>query len=578
MSETDHVHKVRLTKAQRLKRLLLAFVDPRAWGHAFKVVNYYNYTHVTPWRQVVRGKGVVISPLANIANPQNLIVGDRVRISANVHLWPGPGTGRIILKDDVMIGPAVMISASNYRYNDGTPVTEQAMDEADIIIGRDVWIGYGAVILAGAEIGDGCIVGAAAVVRGKIPAFSIVAGNPAKVVGRRNDPGQPDRVMTPESMLLQEDADVLALIRAELPNLGPDSLSCPLDASGIDSFDLITLRTAIEERRRLSIPDREWAAISSLSDIARLPALARALAMTPVPDTPVDAVSTAALTTPAMSSGATGMLGPGRSRRVQPVNMPQMALSGLSEAWLFKEVGDAHWAMITDFLKSPSSAISDDLGDRLYATFTRISLEVEPSLRGFAENDTLVIESNLERQGAGFFFGNHSLTGAGSGGRGRVQTMSTFAKYGERGRNTSLMKGSPTLPDPEAIPSLPGLPAFGMDYRSRRATEPGPEVFTCDYDILPPHDINGVGLLYFAAYPTVFDLCLEKAEGKGFLMGHSTVSKDIFYYANSEPNETLRFALHARTEEGDTIRHDAALFRTSDGKRMADVVSWKRRL
>lgn len=187
MSEPEHVHKVRLSKAQRLKRLLLAFVDPRAWGHAFKVVNYYNYTHVTELRKVTRGTACVISPLASFANGQNITLGDRCRIGANCYLWAGPGTGRIILGPDVMLGPQVMMSAANYRFNDGSPVTDQAMKEADIVIGRDVWIAYGAVILAGAEVGNGCIIGAGAVVRGKVAPFSILAGNPATVVGQRTD-------------------------------------------------------------------------------------------------------------------------------------------------------------------------------------------------------------------------------------------------------------------------------------------------------------------------------------------------------------------------------------------------------
>lgn len=181
------VHKVRLSKAQRLRRLLLAFVDPRAWAHAFKVVNYYNYTHVSELRKVSRGRQVVISPLASFANGQNIVLGDGSRIGANCYLWAGPGTGRIVLGRDVMLGPQVMISASNYRFNDGSPVTAQAMKEADILIGRDVWIGYGAVILAGAEIGDGCIIGAGSVVRGRIEPFSILGGNPAQLIGRRED-------------------------------------------------------------------------------------------------------------------------------------------------------------------------------------------------------------------------------------------------------------------------------------------------------------------------------------------------------------------------------------------------------
>ncbi|MDQ2095957.1 CatB-related O-acetyltransferase [Rhodalgimonas zhirmunskyi] len=57
----------------------------------------------------------------------------------------------------------------------------------DTIIGNDVWIGQGARILPGARLGDGCIVGAGAVVAGNVPAYSIIAGNPARVLRRRFD-------------------------------------------------------------------------------------------------------------------------------------------------------------------------------------------------------------------------------------------------------------------------------------------------------------------------------------------------------------------------------------------------------
>jgi probable biosynthetic protein (TIGR04098 family) len=103
-------------------------------------------------------------------------------------------------------------------------------------------------------------------------------------------------------------------------------------------------------------------------------------------------------------------------------------------------------------------------------------------------------------------------------------------------------------------------------------------LFECDYEILAPHDINGVGLLYFAAYPMIFDLCLERHEGKGFLMAHSTVSKDMFYFANSEPSDTLVFRLHAREQEGGRIGHLCSLSRKSDGKRMAEVTASRQRI
>jgi virginiamycin A acetyltransferase len=59
----------------------------------------------------------------------------------------------------------------------------------DTIIGNDVWIGQGARILPGACLGCGVIVGAGAVVGGQVPPYSIVVGNPARVIRRRFDAG-----------------------------------------------------------------------------------------------------------------------------------------------------------------------------------------------------------------------------------------------------------------------------------------------------------------------------------------------------------------------------------------------------
>lgn len=53
----------------------------------------------------------------------------------------------------------------------------------DIFIGENVWIGARAIILGGARIGDGAIIGAATLVREDVPAYSICAGNPARIVG-----------------------------------------------------------------------------------------------------------------------------------------------------------------------------------------------------------------------------------------------------------------------------------------------------------------------------------------------------------------------------------------------------------
>lgn len=55
----------------------------------------------------------------------------------------------------------------------------------DTVIGNDVWIGREAVILPGIRIGDGAIIGAHAVVGSHVPAYTIVAGNPARTIRRR---------------------------------------------------------------------------------------------------------------------------------------------------------------------------------------------------------------------------------------------------------------------------------------------------------------------------------------------------------------------------------------------------------
>lgn len=80
------------------------------------------------------------------------------------------------------------------KKNGLTYVTEQRFEEkkyadrADkhsVIIGNDVWIGYGAIIMGGVTIGDGSIIGAGAIVKNNVGPYEIVAGVPAKVLRKR---------------------------------------------------------------------------------------------------------------------------------------------------------------------------------------------------------------------------------------------------------------------------------------------------------------------------------------------------------------------------------------------------------
>ena len=59
--------------------------------------------------------------------------------------------------------------------------------KGDTVIGNDVWIGQNAVILPGVHIGDGAIIGASSVVGSDVDPYTIVVGNPAKVLRKRFD-------------------------------------------------------------------------------------------------------------------------------------------------------------------------------------------------------------------------------------------------------------------------------------------------------------------------------------------------------------------------------------------------------
>lgn len=183
------VQKVRKSRAQRLLRLIGSTLDPRAWAHFIKVMNFYNYTHVQELRKARVSSSANIAPNAGFANAQNIIIGDNVTIGAYCQIWAGPQAARVMIERDTLFAPDVMVTATTYRYNEGVPVTDQAMTEADITIGADCWIGRGATILLGTTLGEGCIVGAHSVVSGQFPPNSVIVGSPARVVSQRDITG-----------------------------------------------------------------------------------------------------------------------------------------------------------------------------------------------------------------------------------------------------------------------------------------------------------------------------------------------------------------------------------------------------
>lgn len=60
--------------------------------------------------------------------------------------------------------------------------------KGDTVIGHDVWIGYGAIIMPGVNVGNGAVIASAAVVTRNVPAYAIVGGNPASIIRHRYAP------------------------------------------------------------------------------------------------------------------------------------------------------------------------------------------------------------------------------------------------------------------------------------------------------------------------------------------------------------------------------------------------------
>lgn len=145
--------------------------------------------------QVSIGRGCVID------RPWCLSAGRRVTLESNVYLkavsdravieigessFIGCGSEldvleRVQIGCHTLLSPRVFIVDHTHGIKAGLRIDAQPCGSAAVIIGDDVWVGAGAVILAGVRIGNGAVIGAQSVVRENVPAGAVVAGVPARL-------------------------------------------------------------------------------------------------------------------------------------------------------------------------------------------------------------------------------------------------------------------------------------------------------------------------------------------------------------------------------------------------------------
>ncbi|MDH6454593.1 MULTISPECIES: DapH/DapD/GlmU-related protein [unclassified Streptomyces] len=95
--------------------------------------------------------------------------------------------GNVVLGDGVRIGAHTSLLGFNHSMTPDRPVFRQPLTSRGIRVGDDVWIGSHVIVVDGVTIGDHCVIGAGAVVTRDLPAWSVAAGNPARVLRDRRE-------------------------------------------------------------------------------------------------------------------------------------------------------------------------------------------------------------------------------------------------------------------------------------------------------------------------------------------------------------------------------------------------------
>ena len=161
------------------------------------MIDIHPSAKISKWADIedsVRGSRIVIGAFSSLdsfvkikpaGGIGDLIIGERSVINSCCVLYTGNG---IQIGNDVAIASNCSFAPVNHAYHEKKRrISEQGFlpSKGGIVIEDDVWIGVNCVLLDGAILRQGCVVGAGSVVRTEVPAYSINVGNPLRQVGWR---------------------------------------------------------------------------------------------------------------------------------------------------------------------------------------------------------------------------------------------------------------------------------------------------------------------------------------------------------------------------------------------------------
>lgn len=121
----------------------------------------------------------------------NFVYSENLQMGSNVHIGFGAlwnAMGNILLENNIIIGPKSTIWSINHNYNSTRflPYDGKEMLKS-VVIESNVWIGANVIINPGVRVGEGSVIAMGSVITKNVEPLSIMGGNPAKLIGKRND-------------------------------------------------------------------------------------------------------------------------------------------------------------------------------------------------------------------------------------------------------------------------------------------------------------------------------------------------------------------------------------------------------